>query len=234
MGAGAAITGFFVEDRRAVNPPAPLDDFALVDLEAMFSRRLGLDVIVENDGSAAALAESLLGVGRRYRSFAYVHLAAGLGGGIIVDGRLLRGARGNAGEVANVLPVKQMKDRPTLNLLLEMTRAAGGSAASISELLTSFDPDMPGVSAWIERVSKPLETIVYALGAILDPDAIVLGGHLPQSLAQRLIANLTTSRQMRRGTRWNLPPVLPAETTAEPTAIGAAMLQLKQHYFGSA
>lgn len=231
LGAGVAVTGYFVEDGRRLNPPAPLDDFALVDLPPLLSQRLGMEVIVENDGGAAAVAESFLGAGRRFPNFAYVHFAAGVGGGVIVGGRLLRGAQGNAGEVAGVLPLELFDDRPTLALLLKMVRDAGSDATSIADLIARFDPHMPGVDAWLERVRAPLDMIISSLGAVVDPEAIVLGGRLPTALASRLIENITPFEASRRGAPRPLPPIIPAEIRGEPTALGAAVLPLKAHFF---
>lgn len=232
LGAGVAVTGYFLEDGRRINPPPPLDDFALIDLRALLSQRLGLPVILENDAGAAAVAESFLGVGRRHDSFAYVHFAAGVGGGMVVDGRLMRGARGNAGEVAGVLPLHMFEDRPTLALLLQMVREAGGQVASISELIADFDLSTPGVSDWCDRVRAPLDMIVSALGAVADPEVIVLGGRMPRALAERLIPTITPFAASRRGAPRPLPPVIPAELSGEPTALGAAVLPLKAHFFG--
>lgn len=231
LGAGVAVTGYFVEDGRRVNPPPPLDDFALIDLPSLLSRRLGLPVIIENDAGAAAVAESFLGVGRRFSSFAYIHFAGGVGGGVIVDGRLLRGAQGNAGEIAGVLPLELFADRPTLTLLLAMARDAGEEVSSIADLVTRFHPAMPGVSAWIDRVERPLNMIVSALGAVVDPQAIVLGGRMPTGLAEMLIPRITPFAAPRRGAPRPLAPIVPAEVGAEPTALGAAVLPLKAHLF---
>lgn len=231
LGAGVAVTGYFMEDGRRLNPPAPLDDFALIDLPALFADRLGLPVMVENDAAAAAVAEGFLGVGRRHSSFAYVHMAAGVGGALVVDGRLMRGARGNAGEVAGVLPLDLFDDRPTLSLLLEMVRAEGATVASISDLAAGFDLDMPGVAAWRARVRRPLDTIVSALAAVADPEVIVLGGRLPVALAEALIPDIAPFEAPRRRAPRPLAPVVPAEVRAEPTALGAAVLPLKAHFF---
>lgn len=231
LGAGVAVTGYFVEDGRRLNPPEPLDDFALVNLPPLLSERLGLPVMLENDGAAAAIAESFLGAGRRFRSFAYLYFAAGVGGGIIADGRLLRGAQGNAGEVAGILPLDLFDDRPTLTLLLEMVRQSGQQVDSISDLLERFDTAMPGVEAWCKRVKAPLDMIVSAVGAVVDPQAIVLGGRLPKALAEKLIAGVTIYSAPRRQAARPQPILLPAEVDVEPTAVGAAVLPLKTHFF---
>ena len=89
-----------------------MGDWALRDLEAELSQVLDMPVWIENDGNAAAVGESLFGVGRRHRSFAYLYIAAGLGGGLILDGVPVRGFRGNAGEFTGLLPVQARETRP--------------------------------------------------------------------------------------------------------------------------
>lgn len=60
-------------------------------------------VIVENDANAAALAEYYLGAGRGQKDFLYVTLGTGIGGGIILNGKLYTGPRGEAGEVGHTV-----------------------------------------------------------------------------------------------------------------------------------
>jgi len=62
---------------------------------------LGVPVFVDNDATAAALGECTFGAGRGYRHVIYVTVSTGIGGGIIIDGRVYRGASGAAGEVGH-------------------------------------------------------------------------------------------------------------------------------------
>lgn len=62
---------------------------------------LGVPVFVDNDATAAALGEHTFGAGRGYRHVIYVTVSTGIGGGIIIDGRVYRGASGAAGEVGH-------------------------------------------------------------------------------------------------------------------------------------
>ena len=73
-----------------------------VPLRRLFERRLGLPCVVENDGNAAALAEHWIGVGRGLSSLVLLTLGTGIGGGIVLDGRLWRGASGAAGELGHM------------------------------------------------------------------------------------------------------------------------------------
>jgi glucokinase len=78
------------------------DGFPLRDV---VSTELGLSVVIENDGPAAALGEWKFGAGRNLTDFAYITISTGIGGGIVSDGRLIRGRMGLAGHVGH-LPIR--------------------------------------------------------------------------------------------------------------------------------
>lgn len=231
FGLGIATTGYFVA-AASVNTPADMDDWALLDLEDNIAEALNLPVWLENDGSAAAAGESLYGVGQRHRSFAYLHVAAGLGGGLVLDGRLVRGFSGNAGEFTGVLPPDQRANRPTLTLLLELVRERGVEVESISALVERFDPSWPGVETWLERTRASATAIVSAAAAILDPEVIVIGGRAPKALATMMADRLSFYGVPVRGRERRFPAVLAAETVGDAAAMGAAALPVKDHFFG--
>jgi glucokinase len=77
----------------------PLD---CVDLRDRLSDRLGVPVMIENDGNAAALAEHRFGAGRGTSHMIMLTLGTGIGGGLILDGRLYRGAIGAAAELGHM------------------------------------------------------------------------------------------------------------------------------------
>jgi glucokinase-like ROK family protein len=65
-------------------------------------RRFGVPVLVENEANAAALGEHMLGVARRVDNFIYLSAGVGLGGGIVIDGKLYGGVGGYAGEIGHM------------------------------------------------------------------------------------------------------------------------------------
>ncbi len=231
FGVGVANAGYFVT-RAEMNTPASMSEWALRDLEQEMSAAFDLPVWVENNGSAAAVGESLYGAGKRIRDFAYIYIAVGIGGGVIVDGALMRGFRGNAGEFTGVLPAAIRGDRPTLSLLLEMVRERGTPIGSISELIDRFDPTWPGVEAWLERTRGPLMAILSAIGAVADPEAIVIGGRAPRALAALIVERADYYQEKLRDLERPLPLLLAAEADGDAAALGAAALPLKQHFFG--
>ncbi|QNH11463.1 ROK family transcriptional regulator [Xanthomonas sp. SI] len=230
LGAGVAMTGFFVDGAERMNPPDPLRALGELSIGDWLADALGLPVWVDNDGSVAAVGESLLGVGRQYRDFAYLYFSYGLGGGVVIDGAVLRGAHGNAGEFAGMLPGPGL-ERGTLELLRQMLIEDGVMLADVSALVAAYDPSWPTIERWIARAVPGLSLIVSAISAVFDPQAVVFGGRLPRDLALRLIPQLRVDNQPRRGQARPLPVLLPAAAMADASAVGAATLPLKACYF---
>jgi len=230
FGIGVGMTGFFVGKGTPLNPPAPLDDLALVELDTLLEQEFGYPVWIDNDGNVAAIGESLLGAGREYRDFAYLYFSHGFGGGVVANGELLRGMHGNAGEFAGMLPRLGLP-RPTLELLREMVNEDGGVFPTIHALLAQLDPASPSVDRWVDAVAPSLSVVASAIVAILDPAAIVFGGRLPAALAARLMPRIDIDNLPRRGYARPQARLVAASAPGDAAAMGAAALPLKQYFF---
>lgn len=101
VGAGVAIPGLINSRTGLVNVAANLG-WRNVQLRALLERRLGVPVRVEHLGRAKAQAEALWGKGRNHRNFVCLEIGSGIGAGIVVHGRILRGAKGMGGEVGHM------------------------------------------------------------------------------------------------------------------------------------
>ena len=232
FGIGAAITGYFIGQAKRVNPPDPLGAFADLDLDSLLCERYGRPVWLDNDGNAAAIGEALCGRGRDYPSFAYVYLGMGIGGGVVIDGRLHPGAFGNAGEVAGTMPGHLFAERPTAESLRASIDRHGVALADISEMLERFDPAWPGVEEWIAQTMPHFEAICSAIAAILDPHAIVLGGRLPRPVAERLCEDIGFYQINRHGLTKPMPALCASNVIeGDATALGAASIPLKACIF---
>jgi len=101
-GVGVAVTGFIRIDEGVVanssNLPA-LEGFPLRDA---IEQKIGTPVILENDANAAAIGEKWLGAGRDARNLILLTLGTGIGGGIILNGRIVRGEDGMGGEIGHM------------------------------------------------------------------------------------------------------------------------------------
>ena len=83
-----------------LNPPN-LPGWLEVPLKDDFYREFQIPVILENDANAAALGEYLYGSGKGARNFMYITISTGIGGGVVIDGKLFKGANGNAVEIGH-------------------------------------------------------------------------------------------------------------------------------------
>jgi len=232
-GLGVAVAGYFVAPSM-VNPGHELDEWALVDLREMIGRQLGLPVVVENIASAAALGERLLGVGGAYESLCYINVAAGFGAGIVVDGMLIRGRHGNAGEIAGLFPASG-RVTPNLATLLDKLHDHGVACSGISDMIARFDPRWPGVEEWLAEHQPSFSYLFGTLRMMLDCEALILGGRLPRILARRIIdaidwpENHWPVRRERRA-----PPTMLEVAALDPelaSPLGAASLVFHRTVF---
>jgi predicted NBD/HSP70 family sugar kinase len=177
------------------------------------------------------MGEALMGVGRQFPTFAYVFFSMGLGGAVVIDGRVFSGVFGNAGEFAGVWPADEHDERPTLELLRKTLASHGTEHPDIYAMISDFDVDAPGVEDWIERALPRLDQMASAISAVLDPEAIVLGGRIPKRLAERLTKRMTFYGVPRRGTRKPVPEIVVSTVDGDAAAIGAAATPLKARFF---
>jgi len=103
---GVAVGGPLDSGSGVVYSPPNLPGWDAVPVKGFLEQAFGLPTFVENDANAGALAEHRFGAGRGTRNLVYLTLGTGIGGGIIVDGRLYRGTTDDAGEIGHttILP----------------------------------------------------------------------------------------------------------------------------------
>ena len=117
----------------------------IVPLAAMFKERLGIPVALTNDANAAAIGEMTYGVARGMKNFIMITLGTGVGSGIVINGQLVYGCDGFAGELVHVI-VRRENGRPCgcgRKGCLETYCSATGVARTARELLsTTQEPSM--------------------------------------------------------------------------------------------
>jgi len=169
----------------ARNLPGWEQPIVLTELRRLFGRA----TVVENDADVAALAERDIGHGRGVDTFAFVSVGTGIGMGVVLEGKLHRGAHGAAGEIA-YLPIQNgdvdpadAKRRGTLEAAASasaVVRAAkhAGIRGSLSARRIFADAASGNaaaqaiVTAEADLIAKALASVI----AVIDPELIVLGG----------------------------------------------------------
>ena len=140
MGIGAP-NGNYYNGTIEYAPNLPWAHDGIVPLAKMFSEKLGdIPVALTNDANAAALGEMVYGVARGMKNFIVITLGTGVGSGIVVNGQLLYGHDGFAGELGHVTMVRGAEGRPCgcgRTGCLEAYCSATGVARTARELLAT-------------------------------------------------------------------------------------------------
>ncbi len=193
-------------------------------LHEIMSGELGWPLWLENDANAAALAEFYLGgLLRDFSTVVVLLLGYGIGAGVIVDGRLMRGQYGVAGEVGCLFPMDQ--PRPSPLDLLACLRADGCAITSVAEIDPTAAEQRPTIEAWLDRAAEQLEVVCNTAFAWIDPGAIVLAGPLPGEVLCGLEARLSRAALVVTvGNR--RPPVRVSGLEGSPITLGAALLPI--------
>ncbi|HEX8457867.1 MAG TPA: ROK family transcriptional regulator [Pyrinomonadaceae bacterium] len=214
------------------------------------SRATGLDVIIDNDANAAALAALWFGRQelREARDFIMVLVAEGIGTGIIVDGQIYRGERGGAGEFGHMIvgergPVACSCGNHDCWEAFASGRAAvarylqaGGDSSSNNNGRVDFAQVVDRALAGEARAIHALRETAHYLGigisnliVGLSPEAVVVGG--PIARAWPLVGAVlgeTIQRSVRRGLPSAL--IMPSVLGDHPTLMGALSLVLARKF----
>ncbi len=209
------------------------------DLEADF----GLPVVLANDADCFALAEAAVGAGRGHDVVFGIILGTGVGGGIVVGGRLINPTGGFAGEWGHGPVAQRIVGDVTLPAFpcgcgqvgcldavcsargLEKLHAhLSGEARDSVAIVGGWENGAPAasrsVAIWLELLAGPLAMVENMLGAGI----IAAGGGLSNSA--RLIAALDLAVRTRTLRRFDRPLIVQAECDIEPGLVGAAVLGL--------
>jgi len=233
-GAGVVMPMLFKDDVPVAFGPTSMPAWQHVPIVDLLSKSMAIPVVVENDATAAAVGEQFHGAGRRLRDFFYVFIGVGVGGGMILSGHPYRGSAGRAGELGHI--VVDPGGRPCAcgnHGCLE--RYASLSAAQHAldgrpEGSSRIDPlkiaaRVDRLGAWIDLAAEHLSTACVTIDNLLNPEAIVIGGIVPDTVLSPLIASLRT-RLGQTLLRDRPIQIVKAEVDLETPALGGAALPL--------
>ncbi|KQV62201.1 MULTISPECIES: ROK family transcriptional regulator [unclassified Caulobacter] len=207
--------------------PAAYDAWNAVDVRALLSRSHDWPVMLENDAAAAALGELHFGHGMRASSFFYMLISSGLGGGLVIDGEYFRGAHGRSGELG-FLPVSPdgattLEDFVSLSALNEHLGAL--APADPADLAGLPPQGRARIDAWLDVAAERLCDPLVSISCLIDPQAVFIGGRLPEALIDRL-AEAVNAKLADRRLALTMARARRAALSADAPAMGAAILPI--------
>jgi len=245
---GIAVPGLVNRTTDRVIASRDLPSTVREDLHSEFTNALGVRVEIENDANAAAYGEYKVGAGRGSRDMFYVTIGEGIGGAIILDGKLWTGASGFAGEFGHITIDTEGLECDCGNTGCLETVASGPNivrranerlyrdgTSSLSKLAINknFTADDVAHEAkngddfsmmMIERTGKYIGTGVASVLNLLNIERVVLGGGVMD--AGELILNPIIQEARRRAFQpcFEATQILAAMLHADAASIGVAML----------
>ena len=164
---------------------------------------LGIDIGVDNEATLGALAELRHGAARDLSSFVYVSGGIGVGGGLVLDGRVVHGINGFAGELGHVVVDPRGP------------KCACGARGCLEVFVGGGATPPPG------KVARALATALRSVVHLVDPQAVILGGTLAayDGITVALADHL---REETLGGRWRPCQVRRSLLGADAAVVGAA------------
>jgi glucokinase len=245
---GVGVAGFVNPDRRRVHFSA---NIGWEDLDLVAALGSHLPVVVENDAAAAAWGEYVAGAGRGADNLVVVTVGTGIGGGLVIDGSLVRGSFGGAAEIGHLrfvpdgLPCgcgqrgcwEQYASGTALlrhaqeaadaqpDQAAEVLRLSGGDRVAGKAITTAALAGDPFARTLLSRLGQTLGVGIASVAAVVDPDTIVIGGGVADA-GELLLAPLrhALTEHLTGGARRPHPEILRASLGNDAGIIGAALL----------
>nr|WP_277209285.1 ROK family protein [Isoptericola croceus] len=207
-----------------------------VQISQVLEKRLARPVFVDNDANLGALAESTLGAGRELRDLLYVNVSQGVGAGLVLNGRVHRGADGTAGEIGHVQvdPAGRICACGSRGCLETVV----GCPALLEPLLPSYgnltlrdvvrlaNQEDPGCREIVADAGATVGGVVAALATGLGPQRVVVGGDLAETGEVFLGPLREALRRRTLLSQAGGPDVVPAALGLRAELMGAIALAL--------
>jgi predicted NBD/HSP70 family sugar kinase len=233
-GAGVVMPMLFENGAPVAFGPTSMPAWQHVPIVERLSASLDIPVLVENDATAAAVGERFHGAGRRLRDFFYVYIGVGVGGGMILSGHPYRGSAGRAGELGHIVVAAGGRacacgNRGCLERYASLSaaqhaldgRPEGSSQVDLAAIAARVDHLGP----WIELAAEHLSTACVTIDNLLNPEAIVIGGIVPDAVLSPLIDTLRERLSLIELHNRQIQ-IVKAEVDLETPALGGAALPL--------
>jgi glucokinase-like ROK family protein len=192
IAAGIGIPGPVDHRRGTAGSATILPGWTGIRIGAEMQQRLGIPVEIENDANLGALAEMTWGAGRECSNFAYIKAATGIGAGIVIDGQLLRGASGTAGEIGhstldesgalcycgNRGCLETVASGPAIVALVSSGQPEILTLGQVIELATRGDARCRRA---ISDAGREIGVAVAGLCNLINPERVIVGGLLSRA-----------------------------------------------------
>lgn len=238
---GIAVPGL-IADGGSVAYSSRIPEHSGIAIAAEISRSAGVEVRIENDANAAAYGEMILGAGKGANSFFYATLGEGVGGALVLDGKIWRGTAGFAGEFGSVAidpEGTRLEDVASAANIVRRTRErfrqdATSSLGSLDEesltladILAAAESGDDFAQMMLERTGNYVGSAIATVINLLNVEQIIVGGSVLDSRGAVMRAIRETAETLSFQPSFAVTDIVEADLGANGSAIGAALLASK-------
>lgn len=236
---GIAIPGLVNHSTNRIAFSAHLPEQAELDFLEKIENGTGIPVIVENDANAAAFGEYVAGAGRGSENAFYVTVGEGVGGALILGGKIWRGAAGYAGEfgyltinsegvrLEDVAAAKNIVRRVKERLHQDQTSSLikiGEEVITIDDIIREANNGDGFSQMMLERTGNYVGTGIAGVINLLNIEKIIVGGSIVHAGSYFLDAMISRASELAFEPAFVNTEILAAEIKEYPSATGAAFL----------
>ena len=216
-------------------PKGELEAWHDFDPEESLGKIVPWNVVVENDGTAACRAEQIFGRHHGKQDWMYLFVGTFIGGGIVLNGSVYPGRRGNAGgfgpmRVPDMAGGDRLIDHASLIVLERSLAAAGIDSETVYDESTDWAEFGDHLEQWIQRAGKSLSHAVVSSLSIMDFEAVVIDGVVPREVKGRLVNEVIKRLRVTDMQGVQFPAVEPGQIGRNARLIGAAGVLINRDY----
>ena len=237
VGLGVAMPGEIWGWQQEVGvAPEILDKWRGLDMRRELEALSPWPVVMQNDATAACAAELTFGAGETYADFLYLFVGFFIGGGIVLDGKLVTGRTGNAGGMGPMLVpngrggTQQLLQCASTFVLERQCKSAGIDPRRLWLEESTWEEAGEVVEHWIDLTASSLAIAIVSAVSVIDFEAVVIDGGFPPAVRGRLVHAMhdKIDKLDRRG----LVPfaIVEGSIGSEARAIGGATLPLLANF----
>jgi len=193
IGIGIGVPGPVDSITNTMTMSTNLPGFTGYQIEPILMKEFGLPSYLDNDANVAGLAEARFGAGKGKQVVYYITHSTGIGGALVIDGKVVSGRQGYAGEIGNIIVSDHGEKINDLNIGAVENLASGTALIRIAQ--TKIDPKInsaftlfdlaqkgnPIAIEIIDQMAYDFARMCSAIAHVVDPHVFVIGGGVSKS-----------------------------------------------------
>lgn len=216
-------------------PTEEMETWRDFDAAREFGKIAPWEVVVENDATAACRAELVFGPHAQKQDWIYFYVGTFIGGGVVLNGSVFPGRRGNAGGFGPMRVPEQeggnrLVDHASLVVLERDIAETGADPFTLYEGSEDWDKFEPLVDNWISRAGRNLAHAIVSSLSVMDFEAAVIDGAIPSGVKQRLVDEVIDQLEQTDLQGVLMPSVEAGRMGRRARTIGAAAALISADY----